>query len=107
MVAVAVVFIFFVSCQKNEEDIVTTGSIQGIVKDLSTAEPLANALVNITPGTENLLTKEDGSFEFNDIEAGRYTVTVQRSGYQPNRKEVVVTAGKKTQCDMVMEKKAE
>ena len=78
------------SCAKNEPQIY--GSIYGIVTDATTGEPISVASVVLSPGGNTTITGTDGHFEYNDLDPDQYTVNVQKTGYQSNRKTVTVKA---------------
>lgn len=69
------------------------GSISGKVNDVSTGAPLPAAQVTLVPGSKTIQTTEDGTFSFTDLDEGQYTVSVQKDGYQANRKNVTVVSG--------------
>lgn len=66
-----------------------SGSIYGCVSDFATGDPVEGALVTLSPGGMNVYTGFDGYFEFLDLDARQYTVTVQKAGYITNRKTVI------------------
>lgn len=69
------------------------GAISGEVVDFSTGEPVEGALVTLSPTGMNVYTGPDGLFEFLDLDARQYTVTVQKTGYITNRKTVTIIPG--------------
>ena len=69
------------------------GDIEGTIIDISTREPISDASVVLLPAIKTINTNSDGSFKFYDLDPGQYSITVQREGYQTNRKNVVVVAG--------------
>ena len=69
------------------------GAISGEVVDLGTGEPIEGAMVTLSPSGMSVLTDFDGRFEFLDLDARQYTVTVQKTGYITNRKTVVTIPG--------------
>lgn len=73
------------------------GSISGKVTDVVTGEPLPAAQVTLVPGANTIQTTSDGTFSFTGLEEGQYTVSVQKAGYQPNRKNVTVVSGETTE----------
>jgi hypothetical protein len=93
---------FFTACQK--ETIVTVGNISGTVTDFNTGETLNNVLIALTPTSKQCYTGADGYFEFTDLEAGQYTVMVQKNGYLTDRKNVNVMAGETTTVIILMNK---
>lgn len=78
------------------------GSISGKVTDVSSGEPLSAAQVTLIPGANTIQTSSDGSFAFLGLEEGQYTVSVQKDGYQANRKNVTVVSGEKTEITVTL-----
>ncbi len=87
--------LLFCSCG-NDETIDIFGSITGQVTDYSTGDPLTNAQVTLVPGANTVQTSNDGAFSFTNLDEGKYTVSVQKDGYQANRKDVIVISGEET-----------
>lgn len=90
------------ACTKKEYD--TMGNIAGTVIENDSSEPVSQAIVTINPTAKNTYTGTDGSFEFRGLEAQQYTVTVQKTGYQANRKTITVNAGETTNIQMILYK---
>ena len=90
------------ACTRTEYDLF--GNISGTVIDVDTGEPVQQATVTLSPTSKNTYTGMDGQFEFHELEASQYTVTVQKTGYQANRKLVNVNAGETTDVALVMKK---
>lgn len=67
-------------------------TITGTVLDIDTHEPVDSALITLIPGNINLHTKNNGTFQFNNIEAQRYTIQVYKKGYLTDRKPVYAKA---------------
>lgn len=65
------------------------GSVHGAVLDIQTGQPLKKAEVvvmrgdgrNDTPDSQSAVTGADGTFHFEKIAPGRYSVRVQKTGY--------------------------
>lgn len=91
------------SCVKDE--IPTTGSIVGVVKDYSTSETLQGCLVTLTPGGLSTSTGTDGRYEFSNISPETYSLEFSKDGYEAEKKSVVVNAGKMMSVDVMMKKK--
>lgn len=90
------------SCSKTEHN--TYADIYGIVSDAATGSPVSDATVMLSPGGKTQLTGSDGRFEFSEVEAMQYTVTVQKTGYQTNRKIITAGAGEKTEVNIPLTK---
>ncbi len=69
------------------------GTISGTVIDLDTSEPIQKATVTLSPNNYSVFTDDDGQFEFLDLDARQYAVTVQKAGYITTRKTVMSIVG--------------
>lgn len=85
-------------CAKTVVD--TTGNIHGIVTSKETGEPISGASITLTPVGKTTSTGTDGRFEYNDLEAGQYTVQAAAANFQTNSKTVTIVATKTVQCDI-------
>lgn len=83
--------LFAISCAKDIVDL--TGSIQGTVKDYDSGELLGNCRVSLSPGGESASTDANGSFSFDDLEPGGYTLSFSKSGYSDETQDVTVVTG--------------
>jgi len=82
----------------------SSGKISGTVIDMDSGEPIQNALITLSPGGLNTYTGYDGSFEFLELDAKQYTITVQQTGYVANRKTVTIKIGEYVTVILVMQK---
>lgn len=94
--------LMFSACTKTQYNL--NGNISGTVIDYDTGSPIQNALVTLSPTSKNTYTGMDGQFEYTELEAQQYTVTVQQTGYSANRKIVNVNAGETTIVSLVMKR---
>ena len=85
------------SCAEDEE--VYTGSIQGIVTESGTTNPLSGVQVSIVNTGTSTTTGSDGQFMFTDIEAKSYRLQFSKDGYETNTRNVDVVAGSTANCD--------
>ena len=69
------------------------GNISGTVTDYEDNSPLEGASVLLMPGSKSATTSSDGTFMFEDIASGKYTISAQKSGYQSDRKTVEISSG--------------
>jgi len=75
-------------------------TINGNVTDYMDGSRLENATVVLTPSGKTVQTDVNGNYEFSDLEAQQYVVTVQKAGYQPNRKNVQAVSGESVRVDI-------
>ena len=73
-------------------------------EDHETGEPIATVSVVLSPGGKTKTTGTDGRYEFLDLDPQQYTITVQKTGYQTNRKTVTAVVGKKTEANIPLTK---
>ena len=88
------------SCSKEEYE--SFGSLYGTVTDSNTGDLLSNVTVILSPGGITKITGTDGIFEFNDLTPQQYTITVQKAGYNTNRKTITVIVGEKVESNITM-----
>ncbi len=91
------------SCSKKEHDMYAT--LYGVVIDCDTGEPIVNATVALSPGGKTQATGGDGLFEFSNLDPQQYTITVQCTGYETNRKTITAITGEKTEANIPLTKK--
>lgn len=104
LMACAMLFCFATSCSDDYVDYNVLGSISGTVIDVDTHNPVQSATVTLSPSGYNTYTGDDGRFEFIDLDARQYTVTVQKSGYITNRKTVTTIAGGNVDISLTLQK---
>ena len=94
-----VLLICLSGCKKSD-DYEIFAKIHGTVTDYQTGEPLGNASITLTPSGISKQTDANGYYIFDELEAQQYTVTAQKSGYQPNRKTINAVSGEIQQVDI-------
>ncbi len=75
-----------------------SGSVAGRVRDVESADPVADALVSLRPtvGADFLIadsTQADGAFHVVNVPAGEYRLEVVAPGYEPVRRELRMAPG--------------
>ncbi len=60
------------------------------VADASNGQPIANALVTMSPGNYSATTNSQGFVEFTNVPLGTYTVNVSANGYYPTSQTINV-----------------
>jgi hypothetical protein len=89
-------------CSKKEYD--TYATLHGAVLDSDTSDPIAGASVVLSPGGKTKTTGSDGHYEFTDLDPAQYTITVQKTGYQTNRKTITAVAGEAAEGNVPLTK---
>ena len=100
--------LYVVGCTPDElETVVGKGSVYGMVTDYATGEPVGNANVQLRPSGETTLTGSDGMYEFPEVLAGEYSITVSKAEYTDLVDEYVieVLSGKKVRRDVQIKKR--
>jgi len=75
--------------------LLSAATVEGVVKDPSGAAVPAAAVIlrnSETALTENALTDNQGHFAFADVAPGKYTITIQRDGFEDTDKAIDVAA---------------
>ena len=93
-----------IACSEDAQVSITTGTISGSVVDKTTGEQIPVASIKLSPTGKTTITGSDGAFEFNDIEAGEYTISATKEGYNSGKNSVVVAAGSNSECHILMER---
>lgn len=88
LLALVILFLSAINCDSYSYNIF--GDISGTVIDTESGSQLQSAIVTLVPGSATAQTDTDGKFAFTGLDSGQYTVSVQKNGYQPNRKTVMV-----------------
>lgn len=104
VLACVVLLCFASSCTDGMVDYDVLGSISGTVIDVDSGDPVQQATVTLSPSGLNTYTGDDGHFEFLDLEARQYTITVQKTGYTTNRKTVTTVAGGTVDVSLTLKK---
>lgn len=76
-----------------------TSTIKGMVIDSATHAPIAFANVLVVEAAKGDVTAEDGSFQFESLKAGIYTLKISYIGYQAQQRQVVIENG--SSCPMM------
>ena len=97
---VAVILLVCVSGCSSSDDYEIFAKIQGTVTDAQTGAQLENAIVTLSPSGLSKQTDENGFYRFEELDAQQYTITVQKTGYQPNRKTITAISGETQQVDI-------
>lgn len=86
-------------------DVELPGSIYGVVTDKATGEPIKSAGVELSPDGLKSITGSEGQFEFTELEPGKYTLLITKTGYLDFASSTIeVKAGKTAKGDVQIEK---
>lgn len=91
------------SCSK-DPDFEVFATLHGIVLDDASGECIPGATVTLSPSGRTQTTGSDGRYQFSEVDAMQYTVTVQKPGYSTNRKIVNVISGEATEANITLHK---
>lgn len=102
----------FFACSEDSGNKYTSSSIVGSVSDKTTGEPVAT--VNVTlysddyyyeSRLQSTVTGSDGSFTFDNLDEGYYTIEIDKEGYNTNAKNVYVNEAETASVHMLIERK--
>lgn len=82
----------------------TRGTLEGVVQDAETNDPIAQANVTTSPPTQSVLTSEDGTFEITDIPTGDYSIEATKTDYQSRAVQVSVQENQTTSATLLLER---
>jgi iron complex outermembrane recepter protein len=82
------------------------GTVKGVVKT-SDGQPAAYVNVALKENNKGTITAEDGSFTLKNVKAGTYTLITSFVGFQPQEKQVAVTANEITVVDFSLSESSE
>ncbi len=81
------------------------GSIYGTVVDKATGEPIKSAGVELSPSGLKTVTGSEGQFEFTELDPGKYTLLVTKTGYMDGVSHTIeVKPGQEAKGDVQIEK---
>ena len=81
------------------------GSIYGTVVDKATGEPIKSAGVELSPSGLKTVTGSEGQFEFTELDPGKYTLIVTKTGYVDGVSHTIeVKPGQQAKGDVQIEK---
>jgi hypothetical protein len=77
----------------NPNGVTDTGSINGVVIDSKTNQPLPTATVYVGTIVHNIVPSDHGQFTLNNVPIGQQTLVIQAIGYPTEREVIAVTKG--------------
>lgn len=94
----------FAACSSDLSEENEYGSIAGSVSDRTTGEPVATVNVKLQPIGTSTVTGSDGTFSFNFLDEGTYTIEISKEGYRANTTEINVRRGDPTRAHLLIER---
>ncbi|MBD5250422.1 MAG: DUF1566 domain-containing protein [Barnesiella sp.] len=94
----------FAACSSDLSEESEYGSIAGSVSDRTTGEPVATVNVKLQPNGTSTVTGSDGTFSFNFLDEGIYTIEISKEGYRANTTEINVRRGDPTRAHLLIER---
>lgn len=95
LVSVMIISAGLTFAQTDPDTTETTGDtysmISGSVIDADTGDAIPNATVRINETDQSATTDDYGTFVFEDVDSGTYTVSVEADGYESTEQSVDVT----------------
>ena len=91
LIAVILMLSSMAACSSVEDIPDLYGVISGTV--MHKEQPVEGVEVVITPGGKSFVTKSNGTYTFESLESGSYTLTFKKKGYKTVTKNVNVSAG--------------
>ncbi len=82
------------------------GSVKGIVKDYADGHLIENCQISLTPGGKSFTTGSDGSYIYQGLEAGQYSMTFVKAGYDSATKTIDIKSGATTTVDVLLKAKS-
>lgn len=98
-----VLIITTAGCKEGTLEPELTGSIDGIVLDYESSEPLSGASVTTSPPSSAFVTDDQGRFRLDDLEAGNYTINAKKPGYHSNSVTINVRENRNTEATLFLE----
>lgn len=103
IIGIFILLMLVCSCSENVEELLK-GSINGSVSDGTTGEPVPVVNVSLSPGGKSTVTGSDGSFSFENLDTGEYSITLQKEGYESAREDITVKLGDPTMAHLLIER---
>lgn len=95
----------FSSCASDIVEL--AGSVSGVVSDKITQKPIEGCIVSLSPSNNSVSTTAGGTYAFQDLVEGSYTLTFEKEGYDVQSKEVEVVANTDKKINVFLEPEAE
>lgn len=91
------------ACSKETIEPNITGRIEGKVQNSATGEGVPLASITTNPGTDAILTNENGEFTINDVATGTYTVQAEKDNFETKSVRVEVKQDRAATAQILLE----
>jgi hypothetical protein len=98
----ALALLLAAGCKESTLEPERFGSIEGRVLDFETGDPLAGASITTSPPSGAIVTRNDGTFRIEEVLVGNYTITGNKTGYDPNTVTIAVLADRITEATLFL-----
>jgi hypothetical protein len=95
--------VLLLGCAKETIEPETFGNIEGQVQNSLTGEGISFASITTNPGTDAIITNEQGQFSINEISTGSYTIQAEKENYFSKTVRVSVNENRTTTAQILME----
>lgn len=92
--------IILCGCNQEYDDSDAYGGIVGTISDFHTNTPIEGASVTLSSSGLTIQSDMNGQYEFKRLGAQEYTLIVQKSGYESDRKTIMVYRGESQQVNI-------
>lgn len=82
--------LYITGCEESKIDVDKFGSIQGVIIDGESYEPLEGVLIATNPASSTTLTDNTGNFGFDKVKEGELTITAHKNDYLSNSMSVAI-----------------
>lgn len=100
IIIVSLFSVLLCGCSQEYDDSDAFGRIVGTVSDYHTNIPIVGASITLSPSGLTIQSDANGQYEFERLDVQQYTLTIQKSGYQSNRKTIMVYRGESQQVNI-------
>lgn len=96
------VVLFISSCAKETVEPQNFGTIEGVVINSKTGDPVQGANITTTPATGSILTSGNGTFEIDEVPTGSITIQARKNDYSNASVSVSVRDNRTTFASILM-----
>ncbi|MCH8556730.1 MAG: carboxypeptidase-like regulatory domain-containing protein [Balneolia bacterium] len=95
-------FLILNHCAKDTIEPELFGAIEGVVINGDTGDAISGVSITTSPATSAILTGSNGTFEFDEVTAGNYTISARKNDFQNASVSVNVRDGRTAFASIIM-----